>query len=243
MVAVIPMAGRGSRFSTAGYQTPKPLIEVAGKPMVLWALESLKDLSITKIIFILLQEHEDQFRVRDLLRDKIAAPTEFVFLKEVTEGQLSTVLAARHLLDENEDVLVASSDTLVEGELNRDIGDKKWSGIISVANLPGEQWSFAKTNDIGEVTEVAEKKRISDHASTGLYYFRRAGDLMRFGDGMIAREERTRGEYYIIPVYQKFIDAGLKVGISKAKAMWDMGNPEAKALFEKNYPGLNKKAF
>lgn len=233
MIVIVPMAGRGSRYATQGYETPKPLIEVAGKPMVLWALESLKGISVSKYIIVALKEHEEHFGIQQLITNYISGNVEFVWLDQVTEGQLCTVLAAKNLLDPNEDLLIASSDTLVQGNLGNDITNSNWDGVISVANLPGEQWSFARTDSAGKVVEVAEKKRISDHASTGLYYFRKASMLIEHGERMINNLEKTRGEYYVIPVYQKMIQAGCSIGISNASAMWDMGTPEAKANFEK----------
>src|SRR5690606_23431453 len=100
-----------------------------------------------------------------------------------------------------EDVLIASSDTLVEGNIAHEINSTAWDGIISVADLPGDHWSFAKTNDKGLVVDVAEKVRISNNASTGLYYFRRAIDFVEYGEKLIRDNERTRGEFYVIPVY------------------------------------------
>jgi len=80
--------------------------------------------------------------------------------------------------------------------------------------------------------EVAEKKRISDHASTGIYYFSDGKQLCELADAMIAADERTRGEFYVIPVYQKLINRGEKITLSFATEMWDMGTPEAKEKFE-----------
>jgi UDP-N-acetylglucosamine diphosphorylase / glucose-1-phosphate thymidylyltransferase / UDP-N-acetylgalactosamine diphosphorylase / glucosamine-1-phosphate N-acetyltransferase / galactosamine-1-phosphate N-acetyltransferase len=235
MIVVIPMAGRGSRYSDRGYQTPKPLIEVAGKPMVLWALKSLEGLPVSKYIFVVLKEHEEKFNVKKLVSDFAGKKSQFVLIDDITEGQLCTVLEAKESIDTDEDVLIASSDTFVLGDLNVDIENTDWDGIISVANLPGDRWSFAKTNDRGEVIQVTEKVRISNNASTGLYYFRKGRCLVDFASRMITNKEKTRGEYYVIPVYEKMIEAGLRVGISVAREMWDMGTPEAKAAFEKKF--------
>lgn len=232
MIVVIPMAGRGSRYADRGYEKPKPLIEVAGQPMVIRAIRSLEGMRVSKYVFVVLREHEEQYGVKKLISGVI--PTaEFVMLEDVTEGQLCTVLAARQFLSEEEDVLIAASDTFVESTLADTIRNSQYDGIISVTDLPGDHWSFARTNENGEVMEVAEKKRISNHASTGLYYFRKAKNLLNIGDQILAKQEKTRGEYYVIPVYQKMIEAGQSIGISQAKAMWDMGTPEAKANFEK----------
>jgi len=232
MVAVIPMAGRGSRYANEGYAIPKPLIEIGGKPMVCWALKSLEGLAVSRYVVVLLREHEEAYGVQALLKNQLGSNVSYVLLDAVTEGQLCTVLAAKEFLPPHEDVLIAASDTWVQGSIGKDIERAEFQGLISVAHLPGEQWSFARTDESGRVVEVAEKVRISDHASTGLYYFKQAADLITFGEDMIAKQEKTRGEYYVIPVYQKMIDAGLPIGISRATAMWDMGTPEAKHAFE-----------
>jgi UDP-N-acetylglucosamine diphosphorylase / glucose-1-phosphate thymidylyltransferase / UDP-N-acetylgalactosamine diphosphorylase / glucosamine-1-phosphate N-acetyltransferase / galactosamine-1-phosphate N-acetyltransferase len=85
---------------------------------------------------------------------------------------------------------------------------------------------------MGRVLEVAEKVRISDHASTGLYYFASGRELLTVADEMIAKQEMTNGEYYVIPVYQKYIQRGWRVQIAIASEMHDMGTPEALAAFE-----------
>jgi dTDP-glucose pyrophosphorylase len=232
---IVPMAGRGARFAERGVETPKPLIEVRGRPMVAWALESLGDLipAATKIVFVVLREHEEHYNVSELLRSIVGATCEVVVIDEVTEGQLCTVLAGMPCVDPNEDVLVASCDTYVVSNIAHDIRNKPddCHGIISVADMPGERWSFARTDETGRVVEVAEKVRISDHASTGLYYFSSASELTATAHEMIEREERTRGEYYVIPVYQKFIERGWRVDISVVTEMWDMGTPEAMQTF------------
>ncbi len=239
MKIVLPMAGRGSRYSDKGYDTPKPLINIAGQPMLFWALENLLTLDFTDLIFVVLSEHEVQFGVSDLikthLKGKVSADKiHVVCIPDVTAGQLCTVLAAKQLIDTTEAVLIAASDTYIKSPLQRDIDARPadCAGIISVINLPGAQWSFARTDNTGRVVEVAEKERISDHASNGLYYFSSGRDLVQFGEAMIQNNERTRGEFFVIPVYQKMIDVGCKVLISKAEEMWDMGTPEAKAAFE-----------
>ncbi len=228
------MAGRGSRFADRGYQTPKPFIEVAGQAMVLWAIKSLEQFNPSEIIFVSLKEHEERHAVTQLLGDALGKKAKFVFLDDVTQGQLCTVLAAEQYINTEEDVLIAASDTYIKSDMAAHVANKsaECRGLISVANLPGDRWSFARTDETGRVVEVAEKVRISDHASTGLYYFSSGKELVSLGNEMIANQETTRGEYYVIPVYQKIIAQGGFVGISPADEMWDMGTPEAKAEFE-----------
>lgn len=235
MKVVIPMAGRGSRL--AGYlkDIPKPLIPVAGQAMLAWALDSLAGIEYTQIIFIALAEHETKYGLSELLGRLVGQQAELILLDEVTEGQLCTVLAARQAINGDEDVLVGSADTYVVSNLGRAIAHRRpdCHGIISVANMPGNRWSFARTDESEQVVEVAEKIRISNHASTGLYYFANGRELVEVADEMIRNQEKTRGEYYVIPVYQKYIARGWRVDISVASEMWDMGTPEALARFEK----------
>lgn len=237
MNIIVPMAGRGARFADRGVETPKPLIEVRGRAMVAWALQSLGALlpTATKVVFVVLREHETRYAVSRMLRSLVGAAAETVVLDEVTEGQLCTVLAGVPRIDPDEDVLVASCDTYVISDLAADIANKPTDchGIISVARMPGDRWSFARTDATGRVVEVAEKVRISEHASTGLYYFSRASELIEVAAEMIRRAERTRGEYYVIPVYQKYIARGWRVDVSVARGMWDMGTPEAMQTFSK----------
>lgn len=233
MKIIVPMAGRGARLSATS-ELPKPLIPIAGKPMIAWALDSIRHIPHTKMVFIALAEHEERFGIKNILKDILGFSPTVVFLDDVTDGQLCTVLAARDFLDSEEDVLIASADTYVLSDLQNDIANRSHQccGIISVADLPGDRWSFARTDESGTVIEVAEKVRISDYASTGLYYFSNSKQLVEVADEMIHNKEMTRGEYYVIPVYQKYIEHGWKVTISIAQEMWDMGTPEALKKFK-----------
>lgn len=221
------MAGRGSRFNGSGYDRPKPLIEVNGTPMFILALKSLQNVEYSEIIFVTLKEHEDNYKVSEWIKSYITSPYNIVTLDDITEGQLCTVMAAKNYIDSDEDILIISSDTIVLSDIGIDIKTKPKAceGLISVANMPGDRWSFAKTNEQGVVIEVAEKVRISDHASTGLYYFSNGRKFCAISEELINNNERTRGEFYVIPVYQKYISQDNYVGITLANTMYDLGTP------------------
>lgn len=237
MLLVIPMAGRGSRFSNVGYSTPKPLIQVGGKPMIHHAFKSVADTNYRKVVFIALKEHEQEYHVSELIRKEVVENFELILLDEVTEGQLCTVLAASTYFKPNEGILIAASDSYIKSNLAEELKSSQADGLISVIDLPGEQWSFAKTNEHGKVIEVAEKKKISNNASTGIYYFRDSILFEEEAKKMINNKETTRGEYYIMPLYNKFIEYGKTITLSHAQEMWDMGTPEAKQKFEKYLDG------
>jgi dTDP-glucose pyrophosphorylase len=202
--------------------------------MIAWAIESLVGVSFSQIVFVALAEHERRYGVTKLVRHLAGREAEVILLEDVTEGQLCTVLAARVLIDNDEDLLIASADTYVVSNFGSDIAHRACDcrGIISVADVAGDRWSFARTDEIGRVVEVAEKVRISDHASTGLYYFTSGREFVEVAEEMIANNEKIRGEYYVIPVYKTYLRRGWPVHVSVAKEMWDMGTPTALEEFE-----------
>ena len=158
-------------------------------------------------------------------------------IPDVTEGQLCTVLTAKEEIYREEEILIIASDSYIISDIGNHIKNNPANsqGLISVINLPGDRYSFARTDDNNNVIEVAEKTRISDHASTGIYYFSNGKNFVDIGESMISNKEKTKGEYYVIPVYQKMIDRGDIVRISRAKEMWDLGTPAAKKIFENKF--------
>ena len=227
------MAGRGNRFAKEGFQTPKPLIEVGGKPMIYHAWCSIKDVPCRKLIFVALREHEKHFKVSAVLAEWITVPHEIIYLDEVTEGQLCTVLKASVYFHEDEGILITASDTYIESDISNEIRNIKSAGLISVFDLQGDQWSFAQIDEKGKVIRVTEKERISNCASTGIYYFSNAKEMEREALKMIDENDRARGEFYIMPLYNRMIKNGDHIVLSHAQSMWDMGTPEAKNKFEK----------
>ncbi len=235
------MAGRGSRFRSTSEDLPKALAPVFGKTMLWWALRSVLDIPHSEILFVVLAEHSQRFQLDDyLVKLDTSAPCSIVTLPEVTEGQLCTVLACRDQIATSEDLLVASSDTYVLSKLASAIKRRSrgCAGIISVADMPGESWSFARTDDRGTVVEVAEKERVSNHASTGLYYFSDGSVFVDMAERLLRRGEKTRGEYYVAPLYRDYIARRWRVEIDVAREMWDMGTPEAKEGFESHLASL-----
>ncbi|MCG3174832.1 MAG: hypothetical protein GMKNLPBB_03121 [Myxococcota bacterium] len=238
MKLVIPMAGRGSRFAGRGVTTPKPLIEARGRRLFQWALKTFDGMSFSSVVFIALREHEDAFGVTEIIRQSCPWPASTVLIDGVTEGQLCTVLAAReHLESADEELIVFNADSYVEGGTASDLAARaaEVHGLISVVNLPGDRWSFARANADGDVVEVAEKRRISDHCSTGLYHFASAREFLWAADQVISRNLRTNNEFYVIPVYGMYLERGWRIRLSHARRMWDLGTPESLAEFERNF--------
>lgn len=239
MNIVMPMAGRGSRFAQIGITTPKPLIDVRGKPMYAWATEGLPLALARRLIFICLAEHlSDRALQRDIKTRYAQYDPAIIALDHVTEGQACTVLAARELIDNDQPLLIFNADTYCRTTLEQALESlpPDVDGVLDVFRAPGDRWSFARVDDQRRVLETAEKRRISDWATTGLYYFRRGSDFARHADAMIAANERSNDEFYIAPVYNRMIAAGADVRANPVDQVWVLGTPEDLARFERECP-------
>lgn len=158
-------------------------------------------------------------------------------LDKVTEGQACTALEARELIDTDEPLLIYNADTFCRTSLERTLPEMNGSvdGLIGVFQGEGDKWSFARADETGRVVETAEKRRISEWATTGLYHFARGRDFVRYADTMIRDDDRTNGEFYIAPVYNRLIAEGANIRLDVADEVWVLGTPEDLQHFEENY--------
>ena len=208
MNVLIPMAGHGSRFVQAGYSFPKPLIEVHGKPMIQVVVDNLA--VEANFIFVVQKEHRDKYNLDSML-NLITPGCKIVEVEGVTEGAACTTLLAKEFIDNNEPLVIANSDQFVEwnsldffykmNEQNLD------AGIVSF-HATHPKWSYAKTDENGFVTEVAEKNPISNIATVGIYYWKHGSDYVRFAEQMIENNIRVNKEFYVCPVFNEAIKAG-----------------------------------
>lgn len=239
MKAVVAMSGQGTRFRERSGPVPKPLYPVHGRPMVFWAVDSLSEMDASSIIFVVRAEHEEIYQVSRLVRERYGPRTEIVLEHQAPRGQLCSVLLARQLIEVEEDLLIASADTYVESDLAHHIAQRSPAcrGLISVARMSGNQWSFARTGASGGVVAVAEKHRISNWASTGLYYFASGREFVEAALRTVEKREGVGAEQYVIPVYEEYMARQWRVELSRARAMWDMGTSEALDRFLKHLSG------
>lgn len=239
MNIVIPMAGRGKRFADAGYAKPKPLIDVRGRPMYAWAVDGLPLKLARRLIFLCLEEHLADGQLERNINSLYFNLRPIIMpVCEVTQGQACTVLLARELINNDDPLLIYNADTYCPTTLGRMIArDGECDGILDIFSAPGDKWSFVRIDDRGRVLETAEKKRISEWASTGLYWFRRGRDFVTHADAMIRDDERSNNEFYVAPVYNRLIATGLRVYANIVDEIWVLGTPEDLANFERNYRG------
>lgn len=230
------MAGEGSRFKKAGYAKPKPFIDVMGKPMIRWVMENL-DTPGSHFILIARKEHVDaEMNLVESLKKDFSISV--ITVDQLTEGTACTVLFAREQINSGIPLLIANSDQWVEfslGDMLANAQKNKWDGsILTFTDKEmNPKWSFAKTNEKGEVIEVKEKVAISDKATVGIYFFSKGSDFVNAAIDMIVHNERVNNEFYTCPVYNWAIKNNLTIGIYDipASGMHGLGTPEDLDLF------------
>jgi NDP-sugar pyrophosphorylase family protein len=234
LTIVVPMAGRGSRFSSAGYRDPKPLIPVKGVPMIRLVVENLRPSTAHRFIFICQGEHVVEYGLRDLFH-QWAPGSEIVAIDGITEGAACTVLKASEFIDSGP-LMIANSDQYVDVGIDAYLAAMKDNdGLIMTMTAHDPKWSFVGMGEDGLVTRVVEKEVISSEATVGVYNFARGTDFVEAATDMIAADLRVNGEFYVAPVYNQLIARGAKIAVSnvgsEANGMYGLGTPADLELF------------
>jgi HAD superfamily hydrolase (TIGR01509 family) len=232
---LIPMAGAGSRFEKAGYTFPKPLIDVKGRPMIQVVTDNLNIKA--NYIYVVQKEHRGKYNLDSLL-DLITPGCKIVESDGLTEGAACTALLAKEYIDNDAPLFFANSDQFVEWDSNEflyKMNETEADGGIVTFKATHPKWSFAKINDEGLVTEVAEKNPISDTATVGYYYWKHGSDFVKYAEEMIREDIRVNGEFYVCPVFNQAIEDAKQIRTFDIPKMWGLGTPEDLNYFLENY--------
>lgn len=223
---LVPMAGAGTRFSAAGYTFPKPLIDVMGKPMIQVVIENLN--IEANYIYLVQREHYEKYNLKHML-NLITPGCHIVQVEGITQGAACTTLLARQLIDNDNKLLIVNSDQYIEWNSNQIMyafsSDHIDGGIVTFENTH-PKWSYVALDETGFVTQVAEKKVISNKATVGMYYWKHGSDYVKYADQMIKKDIRVNNEFYVAPVYNEAIESGAKIRIKDIDRMWGLGTPE-----------------
>ena len=234
-ITIIPLAGRGSRFVKEGYITPKPLIEVSGKPMIIQAARSLPNTE--KQIFVTLQEHLEAFPLEKILKSEFNN-SQIVPINEVTEGQAVTCSLGLKDADNEASLLIAATDN---GMIYNPIVYQKLVDDMSVdaiiftfrhhvsSKVNPQMYGWVKT-DGDNAIEVSVKAPISndpynDHAIVGTFYFRKVDFFKQALNSLLSNEVRVNGEYYVDSLMGELIELGLKVKVLEVEDYICWGTP------------------
>lgn len=215
---VITMAGRGSRFYEAGYTVPKYEIVAHGRSLFDWSLLSLKNFLSpeSRLIFICLGENRSRDYVLSRCGSLGLSNAQVLELDGVTDGQATSAYQASECWLPDSPLLIYNIDTYVNPRVLRMEDIRPGSdGWVPCMQAPGDHWSFVQLGADGWANDFAEKSRISEHASIGLYWFAQA---RRYADTYerFFRDEANlvRGEKYIAPLYRQLLADGGKISVT-----------------------------
>jgi HAD superfamily hydrolase (TIGR01509 family) len=230
---LIPMAGSGSRFFKAGYQDPKPLIDVDGKPMIQRVVENI-DIP-GSYIFIVQSEHYEKYNLEVALT-KLVPECKIIQVNGVTDGAARTALLAKQHIDNQKPLIIANSDQLLDWDSSEFIFQLLEAGAdgnmaLFLANE--DKWSYAKIKN-NRIIEVAEKVVISNNASTGIYGWTKGSDYVKYAEQMIEKNIRVNNEFYICPVYNEAIGDNKRILPIFVNNMYGLGTPEDLDKYLKN---------
>lgn len=232
---LIPMAGAGSRFEQAGYTFPKPLIEVKGKPMIQVVVENLN--LEANYIYVVQKAHRQKYNL-DTLLNLITPGCKIVETDGLTEGAACTALLAKEFIDNDAPLFFANSDQFVEWDSNEfmyKMNETNADGGIVSFTATHPKWSFAKVDENGLVTEVAEKNPISDIATVGYYYWKNGSDFVKYAEQMIDKNVRVNNEFYVCPVFNEAIADYKQIRTFNTAGMWGLGTPEDLNYYLEHY--------
>lgn len=232
---LIPMAGAGSRFEQAGYTFPKPLIDVKGRPMIQVVTDNLNIKA--NFIYVVQKEHRAKYNL-DTLLDLITPGCKIVEVDGITEGAACTALLAKEYIDNDAPLFFANSDQFVEWDSNEflyKMNETEADGGIVTFKATHPKWSFAKINEEGLVTQVAEKNPISDIATVGFYYWKKGSDFVKYAEEMIDKDIRVNNEFYVCPVFNQAIQDGKQIRTFNIDKMWGLGTPEDLNYYLENF--------
>ncbi len=219
MKVIIPLAGKGTRLRPHTHLVPKPMMKVAGKPVMSYVLDDLKKLgNVEQVIYITghLKEKVEQFA-----RSEMDVPSVFIEQK-VQDGTAGAVALAKPYVDQP--VLIVFVDTIFDADLSK-VKSVDADGIIWVKEVEDYQrFGVVVTDAKGNMTKIVEKPKtpISKKANIGLYYIRN-WKLLYEGIDHVLSQPKNQGEYYLTDAFQYMIDKGAKIQVVDVEGWYDAG--------------------
>ena len=237
MKVIIPLAGKGTRLRPHTHLVPKPMLKIAGKPVMAYILEDLQTLGgVEQVIYVTGHLKE---KVEAYTRKEFASlPAAFVE-QTVQDGTAGAVKLAEPFVDQ--DVLIIFVDTIFETDLSV-IKTTDADGIIWVKEVEDYQrFGVVVTDANGNMTQIIEKPStpISKRANIGLYYIRN-WKLLFEGINHVLTQPKHKGEYYLTDAFQYMIDKGAKIKVIDVEGWYDAGKLDT--LLETNQTVLSKGA-
>jgi len=234
MKVIIPLAGKGTRLRPHTHITPKPMLKIAGKPVIDYVMEDLQRLGNVEQVIYITGHLKDKVE----LYARAKYPFDAVFIEqEVQDGTAGAVALAKPYVDQP--VFIIFVDTIFDADLsvvNRSDAD----GIIWVKTVDDYQrFGVVVTDADGHMTKIVEKPStpISKRANIGLYYIKN-WKLLYEGIDWTLKQPKNKGEFYLTDAFQYMIDHGAKIKVIDVEGWYDAG--EQGTLLETNRTILDK---
>ncbi len=234
MIFVIPMAGESRRFYEAGYAEPKYRLMVGHRSVFAHAVGSFVHYFRTDAFIFIVRDADAAEFVRHETKTLGIEQATIVALDRPTAGQAETVLLGLDRAETPDDrsIAIFNIDTFRPGyRAPAPVADPSCAGYVEVFRGEGAGWSFVAPHPEhpGEAAYVVEKDQVSDLCSTGLYYFRRAGDFRwAYHHPEPPRSAAERKERYVAPLYNALIARGDRIAFEliAASEVIFCGTPE-----------------
>lgn len=231
---VMPMAGRGSRFQQIGFEKPKPLIDLFGKPFFVWAVESaIAALPVGEMVFVVLSEHINDYRIDQeiLMRYPHAR---IVTLDDVTTGSAETAMYGLEHAPKNIPVAINDCDhAFVAPSLAAQaalLGHGFSGGLVGFSSSCAA-YSYVHFNEQGKIIGTIEKQAVSDAAIAGCYLVESPQTFMRFYETY--RANCPYAELFTSGVYNAMSKANENVFYHRLQRHLSFGTPEEMARLKK----------
>jgi glucose-1-phosphate thymidylyltransferase len=228
MNIIIPMAGWGTRLRPHTLTVPKPMLSVAGKPIVEHLVNDLVKCvaeKVENVVFIIRSDfgkkiEEQLMRIADSINVK-----GHIRYQEEPLGTAHAILCAGDFL--NDKIIVGFADTLFKMDFNIDTNKE---GIIFVQKVDDPSaFGVVKLNADGIITDFIEKPKdfVSDLAIIGIYYFKDGGNLRAEMQYLIDNDIKEKGEYQLTNAMENMKQKGLKFEKGEVVDWLDCGNKNA----------------
>jgi len=242
-VNLVPMAGEGVRFRQEGYTLPKPLVPVAGIPMIERSLDSYPPAG--RWIAVCRREHLQDGRLEEALGAG-GRNTHVITLDRLTEGQASTCLLAREHFDPEDPLLIAPCDTAVvfdEGEWLEATGNPRTDCIVMTfrnhphANRNPRHYGWIRAGIDGVVTGVSCKIPLggdvkNDPGIIGAFWFRRGEIFVKAAQALVEGNRRVNNEFYVDSTIEVLLEMGHQVRIFDVEHYICFGTPDDVRTYE-----------
>jgi len=225
---VIPMAGLGSRFQKDDYVIQKPFLPmIGGKQLWEEVVDNLLPKSDREKIDVHLIVRKEQL---SLFKTK---PNLYIHTVDtLTEGPVCTVLTLKNIINDDTPLIIGNSDQYLDWNSDDFLAASlhpDYDGCISTFYHPCPddlKWSYASLNMDESIKEVAEKKYIGPHATTGIYAWKKGSDFVKYAEKMILYNDRVNNEFYVCPVYNYAIQESKKIRLLNCSKFWGVGIPK-----------------